>query len=253
MTAEGRANAFHIKLAGKVIRIEPMYEYLQKYCGEYVTDDPEEFTVRTEASDISYEREQSEVAAEKEGYSVSAFSDAYLETLAVYRKIAEKLLNFDIILMHGSVIAVDGVAYMFTAQSGTGKSTHTRLWREHFGDRAMMINDDKPLLEMQENGVTVYGTPWCGKHNLNTNTAVPLKAICVLTRDIDNHIEKLNPRDIYSILFQQIYRPANPELLLKTMKLIDSLLENVEFYRLGCNMNPEAAIVSYEGMNGGTV
>ena len=99
------------------------------------------------------------------------------------------MISYDTILFHGSVIAVDGIGYLFTAKSGTGKSTHTRLWREYFGDRAAMVNDDKPLLKITDSSVIAYGTPYNGKHRLGTNISVPLKAICILTRAADNHIE----------------------------------------------------------------
>lgn len=77
-----------------------------------------------------------------------------LEETAVYRKIADKMVDYDTFVFHGSVIAVEGQAYLFTAKSGTGKSTHTRLWREMLGDKAVMVNDDKPMLRVTESGVT---------------------------------------------------------------------------------------------------
>lgn len=145
--------------------------------------------METSQSDIEYEREKSALEDRKEGLPIRNFPDSYLETLAVYRKFAENLLAYDTVLFHGSVVAVDGIGYLFTAKSGTGKSTHTRLWREYFGERAVMVNDDKPLLQVTENGVIVYGTPWDGKHHLSNNISVPLKAICILTRAEENHIE----------------------------------------------------------------
>ena len=96
-------------------------------------------------------------------------------------RIADKVI-YDTILFHGSAVAVDGIGYLFTAKSGTGKSTHTRLWRELFGERAVMLNDDKPLIKVSENGIIVYGTPWDGKHRLSTNTFVPLKGICFMSK-----------------------------------------------------------------------
>lgn len=119
------------------------------------------------------------------------YTDAYLETLAVYRKIAEWMPMYNTLLFHGSVIAVDGKAYLFTAKSGTGKSTHTRLWREYFGERAVMINDDKPLLRITQEGVFAYGTPWDGKHRLSTNISAPLAGICILRRGNDNSIRMI--------------------------------------------------------------
>lgn len=249
MTTKNRAEAFKIKLAGKVILIEPLYSYIREYCKGYETDEAHDFTVKTEETDIIYETEKSKREDALEGITGRTYSSEYLETLAVYRKITEEMLKYDILLYHGSVIAVDGIGYLFTAKSGTGKSTHTGLWLKHFKDRAVMINDDKPLLQVTDRGVIVYGTPWAGKHNLNTNMSVPLKAICVLGRDTTNHIERVNPRDIYGMLMQQVYRPTNPVLLLSTMKLVDALMEKTAFYSLGCNMDPEAAIVAYTGMN----
>ena len=172
-----------------------------------------------------------------------------LETLAVYRKIADYLLSSDTLLFHGSVIAVDGEGYLFTAKSGTGKSTHTSLWREYFGERAVMINDDKPLLHIADSGVTAYGTPWDGKHRLSTNIAVPLKGICILTRSAKNYIEPVEPHAVYPLIVQQTNRSLSADGMKQTLSLIDQMLNVVPVYRLGCNMNIEAARVAYEGMN----
>ena len=180
-----------------------------------------------------------------EGKDPQVYSDGYLESLAVYRKICEKMVEFDTILMHGSVVAVDGVAYLFTAKSGTGKSTHTRFWREVFGERAVMVNDDKPLLKLTEDGVLACGTPWDGKHRLSSNVCLPLKAICILERGDVNEIHRISPQEALPMVFQQTYRPKN---LAKYMEIIDKLVGRVEFYRLRCNMTPEAAQVAYEAM-----
>ena len=245
---EGRAESFCIKLADVVIRIEPLCDYIREYCRDYLTEEEAEFAIRTEPEDITFERERSAKEAEREGRVDAAYSDDYLETLAVYRKIAVRLLEYGTLLFHGSVIAVDGAGYLFTAKSGTGKSTHTRLWRERFGERAVMVNDDKPLLKVTGGSVTAYGTPWDGKHRLSTNMAVPLKAICVLTRSEENCIEEIQPKAAYQMLLQQTYRPADGAAMLQTMKLIDEMMQNIRFYRLGCNMSPEAAKVAFEGM-----
>ena len=212
------------------------------------TESPVYFSIVTTQSDIDFEREKSAREDIKEGIPIRHFSDAYLETLAVYRKIADHLLSRDTLLFHGSVIAVDGEGYLFTAKSGTGKSTHTRLWREYFGERAVMVNDDKPLLHITDSGVTAYGTPWDGKHRLSTNTAVPLKGICILTRDTTNHIEQAEPHDTYPMIVQQTNRSLSADEMKQTLSLIDRMLNIVPVYRLGCNMDIEAAKVAYEGM-----
>ncbi|WP_455057428.1 hypothetical protein [Jutongia sp.] len=185
--------SFTIQLAEKRIRIKPLYDMVREYCKEYIVSDICENTekagssenvdktvipfadliIQTSSEDIEYERKRSVREADQTGQEAE-YTDAYLETLAVYRKIAEWMPMHDTLLFHGSVIAVDGKAYLFTAKSGTGKSTHTRLWREYFGERAVMINDDKPLLKITQDGVYAYGTPWNGKHRLSTNISAPL-------------------------------------------------------------------------------
>ena len=236
------------KIADKVVEVNSIYDEVHEYCSDYQTDEPADYSVTTTQADIDFECEKSAREDEIEGIPTRHFSDSYLEELAVYRKIAEQMISYDTILFHGSVVAVDGVGYLFTAKSGTGKSTHTRLWREYFGERAVMVNDDKPLLKITDSGVIAYGTPYNGKHRLGTNTSVPLKAICILTRSADNHIEPITREQAYTMLLQQVYRPADMLKMAKTLELVDRLAESVKLYRLGCNMDISAAQVAFEGM-----
>ena len=235
------------KIADKVVEVTSIYAEVHEYCTDYLTDEPADYSLITTQADIDFEREKSAREDEIEGIPARHFSDSYLEELAVYRKIAKQMISYDTILFHGSVVAVDDVGYLFTAKSGTGKSTHTRLWREYFGERAVMVNDDKPLLHIADT-VTAYGTPYNGKHRLGTNTSVPLKAICILTRSAENHIEAITREQAYTMLLQQVYRPADSILMMKILTLIDRLGDCVKLYKLGCNMDISAAKVAYEGM-----
>lgn len=236
------------KIAGHSIEINSLYAEIHLMCEKYMTTEPLEFSVSIYQEDITRERGKLEAEVMKEGNPARHFPKEYLETLVVYRKLSELLIDQNILLFHGSVIAVDGQGYLFTAKSGTGKSTHTRLWRETFGERAVMINDDKPLLHITEKGITVYGTPWDGKHHLSSNISVPLKGICILRRGTTNHIERIEKSRAYPMLLQQSYRSANPIKMAKTLEVIDLLMAKTELYELGCNMEPEAALVAYEGM-----
>lgn len=241
------------KIAGVVVQIESIYPGIHTRCQDYrCPDDTEaEVCVHTTQADIDAEQIKSDREAAMEGRPEVQHYGSYLETLAVYRKMAKiMLMERDILLFHGSAIAVDGRAVLFTAVSGTGKSTHTALWREMLGDRCFMVNDDKPLLRVGENGTEVCGTPWNGKHDLGTNCAVPLKAICILERGETNEISELAPKDALPSLMQQSYRPDNPRTMLQLLKVIDKMAQNVKFYRLRCNMDPEAAKLSYETMLG---
>ncbi len=243
--------SFKLKLADQVIFVECLYESTKKFCKEYLVDcEPESFSVKVEQADIDAEREKSDRERELEGLAPFVPSDPYLETLALYRKIADNLIDYDVILFHGSSLAMDGNGYIFTAKSGTGKSTHTRLWRQVFGDRVEMVNDDKPLIKVDANGAVVYGTPWCGKHCLGNNTSAPLYAIVSLERGKENLIRKTDSRSIFPKLLKQTYRTQNPIRLQKTLMLLDMLSRNVGVFELECNMDPEAATVAYEGMKG---
>ena len=235
------------KIADKVVEVTSIHAEVHEYCSDYLTDEPVDYSVTTTQADIDFERQKSAREDEIEGIPTRQFSDKYLEELAVYRKIAEQMISYDTVLFHGSVVAVDGIGYLFTAKSGTGKSTHTRLWREFFGERAVMVNDDKPLLHIADT-VTAYGTPYNGKHRLGTNTSVPLNAICILNRSADNHIEPITRKQAYTMLLQQVYRPANMLKMAKTLELVDRLADSVKLYRLGCNMDISAAKIAYEGM-----
>jgi hypothetical protein len=227
------------EFAGKTVEVNSLHEAVHRYCAAYRTDAPADFSVTISQEDIEYERAREETPGH---------ADAYLEELAVYRKVSEKMPYYDTILFHGSVIAVDGAAYVFTAKSGTGKSTHTALWRRLFGDRAVMVNDDKPLLHVGD-VVTAYGTPYDGKHKLSNKIAVPIKAVCILERAEENSIVKITRSEAYPMLVQQAYRPVDIAAMQKTLSLIDKMADSVELYRLGCNMDPDAARVAYEGMN----
>ena len=133
------------------------------------------------------------------------------------------------------------------------KNISERFYNERYEDMITLrnnfcVNDDKPLLHITDSGVTAYGTPWDGKHRLSTNTAVPLKGICILTRDTTNHIEQAEPNAVYPMIVQQTNRSLTADGMKQTLSLIDRMLNVVPVYRLGCNMDIEAARVAYEGM-----
>lgn len=236
---------FSIKIADCVIKVSAMYDTTVHFCRDYLTEETPDFAVEVTPEDIQKEREHDRKEKELEGIPVRDFTDSYMEPLALYRKIADRIVKWDTLLFHGSVVAVDGQAYLFTAKSGTGKSTHTRLWRKLFGERAIMVNDDKPLLRITKDGVLVCGTPWDGKHNLNTNCMLPLRSICILERGEKNEIFVIEPAQALPMLIQQSHRPGD---VMRYMDLIDRLAKNMAFYRLRCNMDEEAARISYEAM-----
>lgn len=241
---------YTIKLCDKIVAVQSICGIPNGFCDKFLSDLRAEINIHINSEDIAFERAKSIREAEVEGLPPRNYSDAYLETIAIQRKVTEIFFDYDTLLFHGSVVAVDGQAYLFTAKSGTGKSTHTRFWREVFGDRAVMVNDDKPFLKITPEGVIAYGSPWNGKHGLGTNISVPLKAICILERGEENEIHEIPSQEALKMLFQQSQRPQNRSNLLKYMDLVDKLAQKTTFYRMACNMDPQAAKVAYSAMSG---
>ena len=237
-------------IAGKVIEITSLYERVQDYCKDYLSDGEPDFRVEITQADIETEKEKSDSEYAYEGKAAPNFPKEVLEETAVYRKIAEIMPRYDSFVFHGSVVAVDGAAYLFTAKSGTGKSTHTRLWREMLGEKAVMVNDDKPLISVTESGIMVHGTPYNGKHRLGNNISVPLKAICIIERAEENTIRRISRSEAYAMLLQQVYRPADRAAFTKTLMLIDRMCGQIALYKLGANMDISAAETAYEAMKG---
>ena len=138
---------------------------------------------------------------------------------------------------------------LFIAPSRTGKSTHTRLWRQLLGDGVRFINDDKPALRYLDGRWYAYGTPWSGKHDINTNMKAELAGIAFLERAEHNSIEPFRgPRAVRAFL-EQTSRPRNPEKRIQILELLDALLSQVPVWKLHCNMEPEAVEVSYAAMS----
>ena len=171
----------------------------------------------------------------------------YLSAGAVFYR---HLLKFDGLMLHSSAVVVDGRAYVFTADCGTGKSTHTSLWLKKFGDRAFILNDDKPALRL-ENGVWyAYGTPWSGKHDISRNVRVPLAGIAVLERDEENSIEPFGGIGAIQAIMKQVNRPRAAEYRILLMKLMDKLITQIPVWKLRVNMEPQAAELAYAIMSG---
>ena len=203
--------------------------------------------IRITPADIQWERAR-HLAHLKPGETLEAESSESLERLHLCRRISELMPKYDRVLFHGSSLSIEGQGVLFTAKSGTGKSTHTRNWRKVFGDRVKMVNDDKPFLHITDGGVTVWGSPWQGKHGLGENISAPLEAICFLNRGEDNHIAPIPPRELYPLLLQQTYTPDDPGMMGKTLALVDRLSRNTRLFKLYCNMDPASAQVAFHGI-----
>ncbi len=174
----------------------------------------------------------------------------YMETGAIFY---QKLLEHQGFLLHASAVCVDHKAYLFSAPSGTGKSTHTSLYLQNFRNRAYIINDDKPAIRNLNGTFYAYGTPWSGKTRLNRNVSVPIQGIAFLSRSETNDIRRMSDIEAVSSILSQTIRPRNKLLAELLLERIDEFVKKVPIYSLSCNMQPNAAILSYEVMSKGEI
>ena len=241
---------FRLKIAGHTALVRGEFESTPHYFKNYLTEEPPETHILVTKEDRAFQQREFLEEARLEGIRPRIFPEPFLERSAIQRKMAEFLFDFDILMLHGSTVAVDGEAYLFTAKCGTGKSTHTRLWRQVFGSRAVMVNDDKPFLSFGENCVTAHGSPWSGKHGLDTNLAVPLKGICILERGTENKIQPADRETALSMLLHQGCCPLDKGKEARYRALVEQLCSRVKLWQMTCNMEPEAAVVSHSVMSG---
>lgn len=217
----------HIKLAGFIFTIDNQFSYMEKLCQDYIVDTPGEKIWITKKDIL------------RENRDGGKWPEAYLESLAFYRKICERLLEKDILLFHCTALELEGKAYLFTGPSGIGKSTHAKLWRKYFGNKVVMINDDKPLLSIRKEGVIVYGTPYGGKEGLQTNTSTHVSGIVVLHQGLKNTIWRMTEKEAYPFLLNQTYRRNDRDGMIKTMELV-RMLSKLPIYFMECTVSMEA-------------
>ena len=240
---------FTIEIAGLRAAVSSLFDSTRDYCRNYLTEGAPEISVVVTREDLAFEQDFLLQEAREEGIRPRIFSDPFLERAAIQRKLAEALFDRGTLMLHGSTVAVDGRAYLFTAKCGTGKSTHTRLWREVFGSRAVMVNDDKPFLVVGEQEVLACGSPWSGKHGLDNNITLPLGGICILHRGPENRIRPIPPEEALPMLRHQGYVPLAREKYADYLELTEKLAKTVPLWQMECNKNAEAAEVAHGAMS----
>lgn len=229
---------FVIRMAELNIGIDNKYDYIENFCSHYIVNsDKTDFTVS--ASDFEIESER----------AVPENPVGYLEALAIYRKIADKIIEYDGFLFHAAVLDFCGEGIAFLAKSGVGKSTHIKLWKSLFGNKALVVNGDKPIVRKIDGVFYAYGTPWAGKEGWQANTKTELKKICFLKRATENKTEKIEKEGSLNLLLGQIYIKKDKSLYLsELLDLVGELINSAEFYRVECNTDLSAAKIAYKGM-----
>lgn len=229
------------KIADVIFELNTIYDFTHKLCKnyEYLGDEKPCLTITTTLKDIEKEKK------------FDSSTNEYLECIAVYRKLCNYVFdNGDGFVFHSSAVSVDGECYLFTAPSGVGKSTHVRLWKKLLGERAVVINDDKPIIRFIDGEFYVYGTPWSGKHKLDVDRRSKLKAVCEINRAKENSIKSVSLKEILPTLLNQTVRPKERKKMDLLLERILKLSKSVKTYKLYCNMDISSARLSYQTMSG---
>lgn len=241
---------FQIKLAERIIEIQALYDSVYTQCRrfripEHLQTSPD-IVIRITPQEI--EQEQSlMIQDEGEAPDKMVNDPASAECILVCKKISDAMLPFDTILMHGVCIAVEGRGYIITAPSGVGKSSRAFLWLESMPD-ARIINGDKPLIQIAENAVYAYGTPWAGKERLTLNRSVPVQAVFLLERSREKDelvIEEIGIGEALPFLIRQTYAGENLIFTKQVIQLLYNMKNTVRFFRFRSDQTVEAVQMAY--------
>ncbi len=221
------------------IEYNSIYNQFKRICSDYETTGEADFSLSMDQTDIEKER----LMADGE------YSNSYLETIAFYRKLADILPLKQSFLLHSALFDVEGTGIAFAAHSGTGKTTHMRLWQKLLGDKLKIVNGDKPIIRFSEDNPNVpygYGTPWNGKERLGCNSKTKIKHLCFIERSETNSCEKIDAADAVNLIFNQVYMPRNPQSTLATMQLINKFINSCNLWKIKCNTDLSAAQKAYD-------
>ena len=237
--------SFRIRMANECFQVYPVTKTLKEFCSDYLDEGNEHCReIELTEADIEYE-----MKASKRIHGWAAGGRQSAERTALCRKATNLLSQNQVILLHASAVTVSGRAYLFTAPSGTGKSTYAQMWCEHFGQEAQIINDDKPFIRREQQEFIVYGSPFSGRRNRNSNIAVPLQGIACLCRGDHTYDKPMDEDEKWEFLMSQVHRSQEPGELVRTMETLKLLIRKVPVIKMFFTRNPESVQISYDIMS----
>lgn len=230
------------KIADLIVEFDTKYEMLKKRSEKYRVNNSNKTNVKLIITDEVIEK------GKLEDPNLTNELSEYLVTGGTFYK---SLIQYNGCLLHASSVVVNDEAYLFSAPCGTGKSTHTSLWMKYLKDKnPYILNDDKPAIRIIDNEIYAYGTPFCGKDDINENKKVKLKGICFLEQSTSNSIQKIEPSESINLFLEQTVRNLEKSELLKFFDILDTILKEIPIYKLYCDISEEAVQLSYQTMKG---
>lgn len=233
-----------IRVAGRVFLIRARSENLPGLYRKYIAEEDAvpDFSVEIADEELDAERQAMEEYASVSARAKRDLPLKIVENAAIFRKVAACLLPDGTVPLHGSAIAWKGHGILFTAPSGTGKSTHTRFWKALYGDEVTVVNDDKPLICTDQSGrCLICGSPWSGSSRTNENITVPLHAVCFLHRAEENRFREADRAEALSGLLQCIYRPGTRQEANRVVNAVRRINACASFFEVGCVNDISAA------------
>lgn len=151
----------------------------------------------------------------------------------------KEMIQVDAMLLHSAYMCYDGTAVLFSAASGTGKSTQADLWEKYRGTRT--INGDRSLLIRETDGWKAYGWPICGSSEICHNEKYPIRAIVMLKQAKENKVYPLQGfRAVRDIMEQITINAWDSEFQIRVMDLLEELRKEVPIYCLECDISEDA-------------
>lgn len=237
----------YYKIAGLGIEMQHLHKTLKIRSKPYIVENIDSIDIKIHMTNEKLEKL-------KDKHPTLNFDE--LEYIYTGFAFSNAILDFKAFCLHSSAVALDNRAVLFSAPCGTGKSTHTKLWIEYFGkERAVIINDDKPVIRLEDDVFYAHGTPWSGKNNLNSNLKVPLEAIVFIEQSKENHVEILDSREAIKLLMGQSLRPfsSNQNGMSNLLDILNILLKKIPIYRFGCNISMDAVELIYNTINNNSI
>ena len=227
-------------IAGLVVEMDPKYEDTRKLAVPFLYEGDRAVDITLDVSD-EYLNSLCRCATDKS-------TRGQMENLAFSTQFNRRAIRFQTMLVHSSAVVCDGRAYLFSADSGVGKSFHTRLWLQAFGDRVHILNDDKPVVCMSGEVPMVCGTPFDGGSGVALNESVPLGAIIFIERGGQNAVRVPAAKEIIQRLYFQTVRIVNAATADRMLDNFARLISMTKFYVLTCNTDIAAAYTAYNAI-----
>ena len=228
------------KIADLIVEYTAKYDELKRLSEQFIYNGERETDITLSVTDKQLDNMLSRSA---KGTTIGG-----IENFAISSEFNREAIKYGVMLVHSSALIYNNEAYLFSADSGVGKSTHTKLWLKAFGDKVHIMNDDKPVVRLYDDHAQAYGTPFDGGSGIALNESYPLKAIIFVERGEENSVRIPDNKEIIQKLYFQTARMVDRKTAEKMLLNIEKLLSLTKFYVLTCNMDISAAYTAYNSI-----